>query len=107
VLKQRLSYWLGHYWIEFDYVYMKPKLIYNWPGVKDDNDNIAKTIREAIHQYTSRKSHLGISTNEFFSTDKEKHDDHGVKGTHMDSPGPDTKKSNDSLFNNLTVFEKK
>lgn len=50
-MKNRLSYWLGTYWVEFDFVYMKPRLVHNWPHVKDDNDNIAKRIKEAMKQY--------------------------------------------------------
>ena len=32
---------------------MKPKLVHNWPQVKDDNDIIAKRIIEAIDKYNS------------------------------------------------------
>ena len=55
MLKTRLSYWLGTYWVEFDFVYMKPKLVHNWPQVKDDNDIIALRIKEAIDKYNMSK----------------------------------------------------
>jgi hypothetical protein len=40
---------------------MKPRLVHNWPQVKDDNDLISQRIKEAIDTYTKNKS---------------KHDDH-------------------------------
>lgn len=54
-MKNRLSYWLGTYWVEFDFVYMKPRLVHNWPQVKDDNDNIANRIREAMQNYSEQQ----------------------------------------------------
>ena len=44
ILKTRLSYWLGHYWYEFDDMYIKPKLCYQWPYVHKDNLNLKKVI---------------------------------------------------------------
>jgi hypothetical protein len=41
---------------------MKPRLVNHWPNVKKDNDVIAKKIKEALHEYNSRRSHLGIDT---------------------------------------------
>lgn len=57
-LKLRLSYWLGTYWIDFDNVYMKPKLIYNWPNVKDEHDQISKIIKTVTHDYSVSKPHI-------------------------------------------------
>ena len=54
-LKQRLSYWLGTYWIDFDNIYMKPKLIYGWPLVQDEHDEISTIVRNVIKDYTQEK----------------------------------------------------
>ena len=51
ILKTRLSYWLGHYWFEFDEMYIKPKLCYQWPYVHEDNLNLKKVIITAINKY--------------------------------------------------------
>jgi len=51
-LKQRLSYWLGSYWKEFDNAYMKPRLIHGWPNVKDEHDEISKIVKNVIKDYT-------------------------------------------------------
>ena len=48
VLKKRLSYWLGTYWLQFDDAYLKPKLICNWPEVKKEHDEIAEVITDVI-----------------------------------------------------------
>lgn len=38
---------------------MKPRLVPNWPKVKEDNDIIARKIKEAINKYQiSKKEHL-------------------------------------------------
>jgi hypothetical protein len=39
--------------LEFDDFYIKPKLVHNWPDVKQDNDAIASRIKEAINNYQS------------------------------------------------------
>ena len=54
-LKQRLSYWLGTYWLQFDDAYLKPKLICNWPEVKMEHDEIAQVIQEVCQKYSSEK----------------------------------------------------
>ena len=51
---------------------MKPRLVSNWPQVKEDNDTITKLINEAIHTYSARKSHLGIDTDKLFLDSKER-----------------------------------
>ena len=55
VLKKRLSYWLGTYWLQFDDAYLKPKLICNWPEVKKEHDEIAEVITDVIKNYLEEK----------------------------------------------------
>ena len=55
VLKKRLSYWLGTYWLQFDDAYLKPKLICNWPEVKKEHDEIAEVITDVIKKYLEEK----------------------------------------------------
>jgi hypothetical protein len=55
VLKQRLSYWLGTYWLQFDDAYLKPKLICNWPEVKKEHDEISEVITDVIKKYLEEK----------------------------------------------------
>ena len=55
VLKKRLSYWLGTYWLQFDDAYVKPKLICNWPEVKKEHDEISQVIKEVIRKYLEQK----------------------------------------------------
>jgi sodium/hydrogen exchanger-like protein 6/7/sodium/hydrogen exchanger 8 len=56
VLKKRLSYWLGTYWLQFDDAYLKPKLICNWPEVKKEHDEIAEVITYVIKNYMDGKT---------------------------------------------------
>ena len=56
VLKKRLSYWLGTYWLQFDDAYLKPKLICNWPEVKKEHDEIAEVITDVIKNYMDEKT---------------------------------------------------
>ena len=58
ILKTRLSYWLGHYWFEFDEMYIKPKLCYQWPYVHEDNLNLKKVIITAINQYEDEQKKI-------------------------------------------------
>ena len=55
VLKKRLSYWLGTYWLQFDDAYLKPKLICNWPEVKKEHDEIAEVITDVIKNYIDER----------------------------------------------------
>ena len=55
VLKKRLSYWLGTYWLQFDDAYLKPKLICNWPEVKKEHDEIAGVITDVIKNYIDER----------------------------------------------------
>ena len=51
VLKTRVSYWLGHYWIEFDEMIIKPWLCYQWPWNYTDCMNVKKIILTSISKY--------------------------------------------------------
>ena len=51
VLKTRVSYWLGHYWLEFDEMIIKPWLCYQWPWNYTDNMNVKKIILTSINKY--------------------------------------------------------
>ena len=55
VLQQRLSYWLVGNWLQFDNIYLKPKLICNWPEVKKEHDEIAEVITDVIRKYLEEK----------------------------------------------------
>jgi len=55
VLQQRLSYWLVGNWLQFDNIYLKPKLICNWPEVKKEHDEIAEVITDVIKTYLEEK----------------------------------------------------
>lgn len=35
---------------------MKPKLIYNWPNVKDEHDEVSRIIKGVIQDYTTKKA---------------------------------------------------
>ena len=58
ILKTRISYWLGHYWFEFDEMYIKPKLCYQWPYVHEDNLNLKKVIITAINKYEDEQKKI-------------------------------------------------
>ena len=69
VLKTRISYWLGHYWVEFDEMIIKPWLCYQWPWNYKDNMNVKKIILKSIHKYEEEekgKKHFirGVTQNE-------------------------------------------
>ena len=51
VLKTRISYWLGHYWVEFDEMIIKPWLCYQWPWNYTDNMNVKRIILTNISKY--------------------------------------------------------
>ena len=51
VLKTRVSYWLGHYWLEFDEMIIKPWLCYQWPWNYTDGMNVKKIILSSISKY--------------------------------------------------------
>ena len=61
VLQQRLSYWLVGNWLQFDNIYLKPKLICNWPEVKKEHDEIAEVITDVIKTYLEEKKKKKIN----------------------------------------------
>ena len=67
ILKKRLSYWIGTYWLQFDDAWVKPKLICNWPEVKKEHDEIAEVIKGVITKYLEekkrKKSQMLVSDN--------------------------------------------
>ena len=77
VLKKRLSYWLGTYWLQFDDAYLKPKLICNWPEVKKEHDEIAEVITDVIKKYLEEKKKKKI-----YLADKE-NNEIGEEGNEM------------------------
>jgi hypothetical protein len=65
-----LSYWFGTYWKQFDNIFLKPKLIYRWPLIKEEHDEIANIIKTEIEDYKSIKKQKANQEYEF----KEMHD---------------------------------
>ena len=57
VLKTRISYWLGHYWVEFDEMIIKPWLCYQWPWNYTDNMNVKRIILTNISKYEEQERH--------------------------------------------------
>ena len=51
VLKTRISYWLGNYWVEFDEMIIKPWLCFQWPWNYTDNMNVKRIILTSISKY--------------------------------------------------------
>ena len=80
VLKKRLSYWLGTYWLQFDDAYIKPKLICNWPEVKKEHDEIAEVITGVIKKYLDEKKKMKM-----YLTDKEKNGESDLKEKLVDN----------------------
>ena len=71
VLQKRLSYWLGTYWLQFDDIYLKPKLICNWPEVKKEHDEIAEVITDVIKKYLEEKNKKEEIKNSDFNENEE------------------------------------
>ena len=55
VLKTRISYWLGNYWVEFDEMIIKPWLCFQWPWNYTDNMNVKRIILTSISKYEKKK----------------------------------------------------
>ena len=56
ILKKRLSYYIGKYWLEFDNDYIKPKLICNWPEVKKEQNEITEVIINEVKKILDEKN---------------------------------------------------
>jgi len=72
-------------------MYLKPKLVNNWPRVRDDTEIDASRIKEAISDYSYKK--------------KIKDDTHGF-GFDENNQTKDENKQ-DSLFKDLTILNQK
>ena len=72
-------------------MYLKPKLVNNWPRVRDDTEKIAQRIKKAISDYSYKKiikdDTLGFDFDENNQTQDEK--------------------NQDSLFKDLTILNQK
>jgi hypothetical protein len=93
-LKKRLSYWLGTYWIEFDFMYLKPKLVNNWPQVRDDTEIVAQRIKEAINDYINKKKMRYYGDINPYINDNEKEEKQEIK-------------QNSDLFKDLKILNQK
>ena len=56
ILKRRLSYYIGKYWLEFDNDYIKPKLICNWPEIKKEQNEITEVIINEVKKFINEKN---------------------------------------------------
>jgi len=50
-LENRFSYWISNYWLEFDNVYMKKRLVHDWPNCKTQNDELSEKITDLAEDY--------------------------------------------------------
>ena len=46
---------MSTYWRQFDRVYVKPKLIHNWPQVADDHEEISNGILNVINEFKKKR----------------------------------------------------
>ena len=51
VLKNRFSYWISNYWLEFDNAYMKKRLVHDWPNCRTQNLELSERIIECADDY--------------------------------------------------------
>ncbi len=84
---------------------MKPRLVHNWPQVKDDNDNIARRIKEAMHIYREEQNKVteppivdALQLNDM--PEETEVNDHVDENANRKSP-----QHNKILFKGLTVKE--
>ena len=94
VLKKRLSYWLGTYWLQFDDAYLKPKLICNWPEVKKEHDEIAEVITDVIKNYLEEKKKKKL-----YLADKENNNEINEEGNEMNERLYDGENDNEDDHN--------
>jgi hypothetical protein len=101
---------------------MKPRLVYNWPEVKDENDIIAKRIKQALDEYSLQKESTEVDTHKLLGIrNSNKDGKRNVNMTEMSLKGSDdvekmdssnsvdrdkleiNKKSTNNLFSNLKI----
>lgn len=51
VLKNRLSYWLANYFLEFDNAYLKKRLVHDWPNCRVQNEELSERITNLADDY--------------------------------------------------------
>ena len=100
VLKKRLSYWLGTYWLQFDDAYLKPKLICNWPEVKKEHDEIAEVITDVIKKYLEEKKKKKL-----YLADKENNNELNEEGNEMKERLYDGENENDDEHDYKTNYQ--
>ena len=100
VLKKRLSYWLGTYWLQFDDAYLKPKLICNWPEVKKEHDEIAEVITDVIKKYLEEKKKKKL-----YLADKENNNELNEEGNEMKEKLYDGENENDDDHDYKTNYQ--
>ena len=99
VLKKRLSYWLGTYWLQFDDAYLKPKLICNWPEVKKEHDEISEVITDVIKKYLEEKK-----KKQLYMADKE-NNEIGEEGNEMEERLYDKENDDDDHHDYQTNYQ--
>jgi hypothetical protein len=72
-------------------MYLKPKLVNNWPQVRDDTEIVAHRIKDAITDYSNKKK---------MKDDADDDDNLENYGTHDEV-------KQDSLFKDLTILNQK
>jgi len=70
-------------------MYIKPKLVNNWPQVRDDTEIVPQRIRDAMNEY-SNKNKMKIEMEKLTIEDNNEDDE-----------------KRESIFKNLKVLEKK
>ena len=71
---KRISSKLYKYWKNFDENFLKPKLIHNWPYVKDEHEEISRKIQDVINDEKIKKITVKLRTlpiQKFTSNDKD------------------------------------
>ena len=91
VLKTRVSYWLGHYWVEFDEMILKPWLCYQWPWNYTDNMNVKKIILTSIKNYEK----------------EEKNKKHFIRGESPIESNPNNDNNKELLLDKISNSENK
>lgn len=99
-LKKRLSYWIGTYWLEFDDAYVKPKLIWGWPEIKKEHDEIAQVIKNVIKEYLELKKKRKNTASSGEGNDEHYESKYETEFLNLEGKGGETKKvSRDEIMN--------